>query len=158
MYLGWVGGQSYPTLCDPIDCSLPGSSVHGIFQARIPEWVAISFSRGSSQPGIEPRSLALQVDALPSEPPGKPFMYLTWHRQWEPESMHGRQAAAGRETGCTACGPSWSTGAVHHGWGACQSHCLCVASISIYWELQHKNLLNLFWSCRIPSAPSIDKA
>ena len=109
-------------------------------------------------PEIEPRSLALQVDDLPSETPGKPFMYLSWHRQWEPESMHGRQAAAGREAGCTACGPSWSTGAVHHGWGACQSHCLCVASISIYWELQHKNLLNLFWSCRIPSAPSIDKA
>ena len=36
--------QSYLTLCDPIDCSLPGSSVHGIFQARILEWVAISFS------------------------------------------------------------------------------------------------------------------
>ena len=35
--------------CNPMDCSLPGSSVHGIFQARIPEWVTISFSRGSSQ-------------------------------------------------------------------------------------------------------------
>ena len=41
--------QSCPTLCDPMDHSLPGSSVHGIFQARILEWVAISFSRGSSQ-------------------------------------------------------------------------------------------------------------
>ena len=38
------------TFCDPIDCSLPGSSVHGIFQARILKWVAISSSRGSSQP------------------------------------------------------------------------------------------------------------
>ena len=38
------------TLCDPMDCSPPGSSIHGIFQARILEWVAISFSRGSSQP------------------------------------------------------------------------------------------------------------
>ena len=42
--------QSCPTLCDPVDCSLPGSSVHEIFQARILEWVAISFSRRSSQP------------------------------------------------------------------------------------------------------------
>ena len=42
--------QLCPTLCDPMDCSLPGTSVHGIFQARILEWVAISFSRGSSQP------------------------------------------------------------------------------------------------------------
>ena len=42
--------QSCPTLCNPMDCSPKGSSVHGIFQARILEWVAISFSRGSSQP------------------------------------------------------------------------------------------------------------
>ena len=42
--------QSCPTLCYPMDCSLPRSSVHGIFQARILEWVAISFSRGSYQP------------------------------------------------------------------------------------------------------------
>ena len=42
--------QSCPTLRDPLDCSPPGSSVHGILQARILEWVAISFSRGSSQP------------------------------------------------------------------------------------------------------------
>ena len=41
---------SYPTLCDPVDGSPPGSSVPGILQARILEWVAISFSRGSSQP------------------------------------------------------------------------------------------------------------
>ena len=42
--------QSCPTLCDPTNCSLPGSSVSGIFQARVLEWVAISFSRGSSWP------------------------------------------------------------------------------------------------------------
>ena len=48
----WVSeiAQSCPTLCDPVDCSLPGSSVHGILQARTLEWVTISFSRGSSQP------------------------------------------------------------------------------------------------------------
>ena len=42
--------HSWQTLCDPVDCSLPGSSLHGILQARVLEWVAISFSRGSSQP------------------------------------------------------------------------------------------------------------
>ena len=42
--------QTCPTLCGPMDCSLLGSSVHGIFQIRILEWVAISFSRGPSQP------------------------------------------------------------------------------------------------------------
>ena len=56
--------------------SLPGSMVHGIFQARILEWAAISFSRGSSQPRDEPRSPALQTDALPSQPLGKPWCTL----------------------------------------------------------------------------------
>ena len=42
--------QSCPTHCDPIDCSPPGSSVHGILQARILEWVASPFSRGSFRP------------------------------------------------------------------------------------------------------------
>ena len=42
--------QLCPTLCDPMDCSLPGSSIHRIFQAKVLEWVAISFSRGSSWP------------------------------------------------------------------------------------------------------------
>ena len=51
--------QSCPTLCDPMDCSLPGPSVHGIFQARILQWVAISFSRDLPDPGIEPRSPVL---------------------------------------------------------------------------------------------------
>ena len=56
--------------------SPPVSSVHGIFQARILEWVAISFSRDHPDPGIEPRSPALQADSLPSEPPGKPQYYI----------------------------------------------------------------------------------
>ena len=42
--------ESCPTLCDPMDRSLPASSVHGVFQVRILEWAAIPFSRGSSQP------------------------------------------------------------------------------------------------------------
>ena len=54
--------QSCPTLCDPIACSLPGFSVHGILQARILEWVTISFSRRSSPPRDWTRV---------SEPPGK---------------------------------------------------------------------------------------
>ena len=42
------GTQACPILCDPMDCGPPGSSSHGVLQARIMEWVAISFSRGSS--------------------------------------------------------------------------------------------------------------
>jgi len=49
--------QLHPSFCDPVDCSPPGSSVHGILQARILEWVAIHFSRGSSLPKDELTSL-----------------------------------------------------------------------------------------------------
>ena len=56
---------------DPMDCSLTGFPVHGIFQARILEWVAISFSRGSSQPEVEPTSPALAGGFFTAEPPGK---------------------------------------------------------------------------------------
>ena len=67
--------QLCPTLSDPMDCSLPGSSVHGIFQARVLEWVAIAFSIpspwGLPNSGIKHRSSALQVDSLPVEPQGK---------------------------------------------------------------------------------------
>ena len=66
--------QSCSALCNPIDCSAPGSSV----QARILEWVALPFSTGSSNPGIKLRSPTLQADSLPSSHqkrtllPGKP--------------------------------------------------------------------------------------
>ena len=53
-----AGTQSRSTLCDPMDWEPPVSSVHGISKAKILEWVAISFSRGSFQPRIEPESLA----------------------------------------------------------------------------------------------------
>ena len=65
-----VHAQSCLTLCDPMDCSPPGSSVHRISQAKILEWVAISFFRDLSNLGIEPRSPALLVDSLPTEPQG----------------------------------------------------------------------------------------
>ena len=59
--------QLCPTLCDPTDYT-----VHGILQARMLEWAALSFSKDLPDPGIEPRSPALQVDSLEAEPPGKP--------------------------------------------------------------------------------------
>ena len=59
--------QSCLTLYDPMDYT-----VHGILQARIQEWVAVPFSRGLPNPGIEPRSPTLQADSLSAEPQGKP--------------------------------------------------------------------------------------
>ena len=77
--------QLCPTLCDPMDYT-----VHGIVQARILEWVAVPFSRGSSQPGIEPRSPALQVDSLPAG--GSP------------------DSSVGKESSCNAGDPSSTPG------------------------------------------------
>ena len=64
--------QSSPTLYHPMDCSPPGSSVHGNLQARVVEWVAIPFSRDLPNAGTEPRSPALRADSSLSEPTGKP--------------------------------------------------------------------------------------
>ena len=67
--------QSCPTLCNPIDCSLLGSSVHGILQAIILELLPFPSPRDLPDPGIESRSPTLQVDSLLSEPPGKSLNY-----------------------------------------------------------------------------------
>ena len=60
--------QSCLTLCDPMDYSPPGSSVHGILQARILEWVPFPSPGDLPNPGIKPRSPTLKADALTSEP------------------------------------------------------------------------------------------
>ena len=63
--------QSCPTLCDPVDCSPPGSSVHGISQARILGWIALSSSRGSSRPGDHTRVSCTAGRFFTTEPLGK---------------------------------------------------------------------------------------
>ena len=71
--------QLCPTLCDLMDCSLPGSSLHGILQARVLEWVAFSSPGDLPELGIEPGSPAFQADALTSGPPGKPLYSAAWY-------------------------------------------------------------------------------
>ena len=67
-------------LCDPMDYSSPGSSVHGIFQARILEWVAISFPRGiSPTQGLNPHLLFWQADFFTTEPPEKKLNHYVSH-------------------------------------------------------------------------------
>ena len=71
-----VHAQSCLILCDPMDCSPPGSSVHGILQARVLEWVAVSYSRGSSQP---------RGQTLVSSPALAVGLFIT-NATWESES------------------------------------------------------------------------
>ena len=85
--------QSCPTLCDPMNCSSPGSFVHGILQARILEWVAVPFSKGSSWPrgrtqvsGITGRSFT--VWATPEAQDGLNFtlLFLSTEKEMAPHS------------------------------------------------------------------------
>ena len=73
-----MGAQSCPTLCNSMDCNPPGSSVHGIFQARILEGVAISYSKDLPAPGIKPASPELAGGFFTTELPGKPHI-LSYH-------------------------------------------------------------------------------
>ena len=70
-----VYAQLCLTIRNPMAGSLLGFSVHEIFQGRILEWVAISFSGDLPNPGIQPRSPALQADSLTFEEPGKPLLH-----------------------------------------------------------------------------------
>ena len=69
---------SVVSFCDPMGCSPPGCSDHETFQARILEWVASPFSRGSSQPRIERGSPIVQADSLLPEPPGNSQKRYRW--------------------------------------------------------------------------------
>ena len=104
--------QSCPALCNPKDCSLPDSSVYGILQARILEWVAIPFPKGSSWLSDQTQVSCIAGRSLPFEPPEKPFSdenaimldisyNLSWRRQWHPTPVllpgksHGRRSLVG---------------------------------------------------------------
>ena len=95
--------RSFPILWDPIDCSPPGSSAHGILQARILEWFAISFSRGSSQ-SMDQTHLSLlhwQAGSLPLTPTGKPYwsrVNLKCHFRNHVSSAGGTGTLPGRGT------------------------------------------------------------
>ena len=65
LYVCVLVAQSYLTLCDPMNYSLPGSSVHGILQASILEWVAIPSPGDLPDPGIKPGSPTSQADSSP---------------------------------------------------------------------------------------------
>ena len=85
--------QSCLTLCHPVDCSLAGSSLHGILQARVLEWVAISFSRVSSQPRDQTRvscivgrcfNLWATREAMQDTRVQSLGCEIPWRRQWQP--------------------------------------------------------------------------
>ena len=76
-HFGMLVAQLCLTSQNPMDCSPPGSSVHGNSQIKILEWVALSFSEDLPDPGFP----ALQADSLPCEPPEKPFEIQIYNSQ-----------------------------------------------------------------------------
>ena len=95
--------QLCPTLCDSMDGSPPGSCVHGILQARIPEWATISFSRGSSQPRDQTCiswGSCFADRFFTTEPPGKPLVNETHHTNPVHDNCTDADTPAGREPAC----------------------------------------------------------
>ena len=74
---GGLATKSCPCLCDPMDCSLSGSSVHGISQAGKLEWVVIFFSRGSSQPMDWTSIFCIAGGLFTAKSPGKPIIFIS---------------------------------------------------------------------------------
>ena len=97
-----------------MDCSLPGSSVYDILQARILEWVAIPFLLQGIFPRIEPWSPALQVDSLPFEPPGKPKGRLHNYKKVTSASQSVSSVAQSCLTLCNPMDCSTPGFPVHH--------------------------------------------
>ena len=142
--------QLCPTLCNSMDCSLSGSSIHGIFQARVLEWIAISFSRGSSWPRnrtqvshiadsyltawasreavtSKTKSILRQESPVFAESPPSISGHPEWQAGYRPKAVHGRLPPP------QAPGLSWGVWACPvHPWG-------CLSNIST-----SRGVLNIF--------------
>ena len=137
----------FPTICDPVDCSTPGFSVHGISQIRIMEWVAISFSRGSSQLRIEPISPAWQADTLPlgsvvKNPPANAGVIgvtgsipkvgkIPWRRKWQPTPVFLTGKSYGQRSLAGDC-PWGHKKSDMTEWLATEVHTYCIAQGTIF--------------------------
>ena len=80
--------QSWPTLCDPMDCKIPGFPLHGLLQARILDGQTFPSSGDLFNPGIKTKSPALQVDSLPPEPRGKHHKKRKVNKKWVKQPSH----------------------------------------------------------------------
>ena len=108
--------QSCPTLCNPVDCSPPGSSIHGIPQAKILE-LPFPSPGDLPNPGIEPGSPALQADALTSKPPGKPLQCYSYVQYY----YWGKLGEG-------------YTGALQYFFSSYESCCLVAKSCLTFWD------------------------
>ena len=142
--------QLWLTLCNPMDCSLPESSFHVIFQARY--WSGLPFSSPGDHPdpGIEPGSPALQADILPSELPGKSFIFLAANR----DNSTNKDYTCSKQMGKVQAhdGIELELYCLHHSDGSSQYSCCNkpVYSLPIYIEYSSikKTQRNTEFFCR----------
>ena len=111
--------QSYLPLCDPVDCSPPGSSAHGILQARTLEWVAVPSSRGSSRPSGRSHVSCIAGGFFTAEPPGKPEVLddseSTLRTQTTQQSCHrGVSLLFARASFCLSWQLLWAHSGYYH--------------------------------------------
>ena len=152
--------KSCPILWDPMNCSSPGSSVHGIFQARILEWVTTAFSRGSSWPRDQPMSLSLTDRFFTTESPGKHkgllsdsyySYYSSVHRSRHPPLLSSawdwveQRRSNGSECGWFVC---WSRGI-----GVSQDHenIMGVSQTNSGWSISDKDTSQVWatWDAQV---------
>ena len=128
--------QSCPTLCNPMDCGPPGSSVHGILQARILEWVAISSSRGSSWP--KDQTHIYYISCI-----GRQVLYHYCHLESPSFSIH-------THTHTHTHTLSLSLSLIHR-----SDLCICINHLQVYRSLLegHTN----YWSLWLPLASGANK-
>ena len=140
MILKVLVAQSCLTLCHSMDCSPPCSSVHGILQVRILEWVAIPFSGDLPDPRIKLMSLALHTDSVPSEPPGKPPRWF-WCTQWlcfsdslgDHGSIPGLGSSSGEGNGIHSCILAWRIPWTEKPW-------MLIKNLPAMWETPVRSL------------------
>ena len=148
-----VVAQSYPTLQDPMDCCPPGSSFHGIFQARILEWVAIFFSRGSARPRDQTQVSYTAGRFFTEWATGSPRKWRPTPVFW-PGKPHGQRSLEG----CSPCGgKEWDTTeetkCVHgkaHTYHGLQGCCM----IQPLPDRKTASRLSSLWFCCSPSSLS----
>ena len=108
--------QSCPTLCSSVDCSLPGSSVHGILQAGILEWAAIPFSKRSSlSPALADRFFTTGATWEAQERDEKMEWEAKWDARMGAASEELREGAVSRDRTSRQCGMPWGWGSLHQG-------------------------------------------
>ena len=145
-----------------MDCSLPGSSVYGISQARVLKWAAISFSKASSQHGDQTRISCIAGGFFTTEPPGKPVIFLLQQLKWTKQHVLNLKGFRGHNcaAGANKCLRADETVPTQELWGqghasACVERALLIKPLSVLWTpARFKFEESWAWVANLPPLPA----